>query len=227
MYTVSPQDRECFYLRLLLHNVRGPTSYNDLRRVDNTVHKSFEDACRARHLLIDDNQWEEAMKEACIISHPSKLRELFVIIVVHCYAANSLYLWETFKEEMSDDIRYNIEKEVQSHTVECSDEILNMCLLDIEKRLNCISNGKTMGDYGLPTPKKQGPYVCNDEYYQATNHDCSTLQQIIEYGDPKLNSEQQEVVYTIMKDIEQTVGNTYYLDAPGGTGTISTFHYFY
>ncbi len=59
MYTVSPRDRECFYIRILLHNVRDPLSFKDPRTVDDTVYNSFEEACRARYLLIDDNQWEE------------------------------------------------------------------------------------------------------------------------------------------------------------------------
>lgn len=48
-----------------------------------------------------------------------------------------------------------------------------------------------------------------------TNHDCSTLQQIIEYNDPKLNNEQEKVMNTIMKDIKQTARITYYLDVLG------------
>ncbi|GFQ86605.1 ATP-dependent DNA helicase [Trichonephila clavata] len=34
IYSVHPSNDECFYLRLLLVNVRGPTSFQQLRTVD-------------------------------------------------------------------------------------------------------------------------------------------------------------------------------------------------
>lgn len=33
-YAVNPKNKDCYYMRLLLHEVRGPTSYQDLRVVD-------------------------------------------------------------------------------------------------------------------------------------------------------------------------------------------------
>ncbi|XP_039954205.1 uncharacterized protein LOC120770689 [Bactrocera tryoni] len=48
IYTVYPKNDECFYLRLLLVNVRGPTSFESLRTVNGIVLPTFR---VARHEL--------------------------------------------------------------------------------------------------------------------------------------------------------------------------------
>ena len=42
IYSVSPRQRERFYLRLLLLHVRGPISFNDLKTYGDVVHDTFE-----------------------------------------------------------------------------------------------------------------------------------------------------------------------------------------
>lgn len=44
VYTIHPNQSECFYLRMLLHNVKGPTSFNDLKTVDGVLHPTFQAA---------------------------------------------------------------------------------------------------------------------------------------------------------------------------------------
>lgn len=199
--------------------MKGPTSFNYLRTVQNTVHISFEEACRALGLLMDDKQWEQTLREACLLTNACQLRQLFVIIVVHCCASNPLELWELFRDEMSDDIRYRMEQTVQS-PVEFNEEIFNMSLLDVQEKLHFASNGKTMTDYGLPTPHVNTCIPVCQEYFAATNYNSENLKRIINNAEPKLNREQQNTYNTVLNDIEQGLGNTYYLDAPGGTGTV-------
>jgi len=42
LYTVHPKQRECFYLRLLLINMRVPISYEYLRTLDIHINLGFE-----------------------------------------------------------------------------------------------------------------------------------------------------------------------------------------
>ena len=57
VYTISPRQGECFYLRLLLHHVRGPQSFSELKTVNGDLCSSFREACFKLGLLVDDNQY--------------------------------------------------------------------------------------------------------------------------------------------------------------------------
>ena len=54
VYTISPRQRKCFYLCLLLHNVKGPRSLADLKTVNDDMCNSFHEACFKLELLEDD-----------------------------------------------------------------------------------------------------------------------------------------------------------------------------
>ena len=54
VYTISPRQGECFYLRLLLHNVKGPQLFAALRTVNDDLCSSFHKACFRMGLLEDD-----------------------------------------------------------------------------------------------------------------------------------------------------------------------------
>jgi len=56
VHIAHPGQCERYYLRVLLHNVMGATSFNDLNTINNTIHQTFLDSCKARGLLIYDTQ---------------------------------------------------------------------------------------------------------------------------------------------------------------------------
>ncbi|CAI0546116.1 unnamed protein product, partial [Linum tenue] len=56
LYYCPPSANERFYLRMLLHLVRGCRSYEDIRTVDGVIHDSFQKACYALRLLADDDE---------------------------------------------------------------------------------------------------------------------------------------------------------------------------
>jgi len=49
---------------MLLNYVKGATSYEHLQIVDGTEHNTFKDACIVMGLLVDDNEWHQALEEA-------------------------------------------------------------------------------------------------------------------------------------------------------------------
>ncbi|XP_050065693.1 uncharacterized protein LOC126554685 [Aphis gossypii] len=59
IYSVHPSNDECFYLRLLLVNVRGPTSFQQLRTVDGELCVSYREACQRLQLLENDAHWDQ------------------------------------------------------------------------------------------------------------------------------------------------------------------------
>ena len=64
LYYVNPAEGERFYLRILLMTVKGATSYADLRTYNGIVYETFKEACAARGLLNDDNEWYNTFEEA-------------------------------------------------------------------------------------------------------------------------------------------------------------------
>ena len=64
MYFAPPSSEECFYLCLLLTTVTGATSFDDLYSFNGVRHDSFREACIARGLLDNDNEWHQCLQEA-------------------------------------------------------------------------------------------------------------------------------------------------------------------
>ncbi|GFQ95232.1 ATP-dependent DNA helicase [Trichonephila clavata] len=92
VYTVHPGNAECYYLRLLLHKIRGPTSFTALKIVAGVVQPSFQAACRALGLLEDDTHWNSPLEEASLSELPNKTREVFAIILVFCQVGDPIKL---------------------------------------------------------------------------------------------------------------------------------------
>ena len=51
IHTVNPTQDEAFHLRMLLNEVPGPTSFEDLKTFNGVILESFKAACRVRGLL--------------------------------------------------------------------------------------------------------------------------------------------------------------------------------
>lgn len=113
VYTVNVRNFECYYLRMLLHQIKGPTCFKDLKIVEGLERDSYHEACLAMGLLENDNQWDETLKEAKDSDSPSKLRNLFAVILSFCEPANSKLLWESHKDSMSEDILKRVRRENQ------------------------------------------------------------------------------------------------------------------
>ncbi|KAL7525837.1 hypothetical protein ACHAWF_001527 [Thalassiosira exigua] len=64
LYSIHPTQVQLYALRLLLNHVKGPRSFDDIRKVDGKLHDSFQSAAIALDLVKDDKMWIEGMKEA-------------------------------------------------------------------------------------------------------------------------------------------------------------------
>lgn len=96
IYTVHPSNAECYYLRLLLINVRGPTSFENIRTVDGVLCTTYREACQRLQLLEDDIHWDYTLSEAIISAHPHQIRTLFSIIVATCFPSKPIDLWTKY-----------------------------------------------------------------------------------------------------------------------------------
>ena len=83
IFSVHPSAGEKFYLRLLLHNVKGAMSFEHLKYVNNIQCRTFNDACKALGLTVDDLEWKLCLQEASSRANAAALRNLFVIILIN------------------------------------------------------------------------------------------------------------------------------------------------
>ena len=103
VYTVHPKNRECFFLRMVLHEVRGPTSFNNLKTFDGQVCATYQEACFKRGLLESDQHWGDALTEASLSRLPGHLRHLFAMMLQMCEVSDPLGLYKKHKESLSED----------------------------------------------------------------------------------------------------------------------------
>ncbi|XP_046452737.1 uncharacterized protein LOC124200510 [Daphnia pulex] len=94
IFSVGVKQVERHSLRLLLLEVKGVTSFEYLRTVDNILYPTFKEAAIARNLLADDSAWEKVMEEAAAFEMPIQLRQLFVDICCHCRPTNAQLLFK-------------------------------------------------------------------------------------------------------------------------------------
>jgi len=119
MFHAAPSDHNRYYLRLLLTERRGATSFEDLRTgalclsfvscgvynlsinvcaVDGHKCATWHEACLRLNLAIDDREHEKCMEESQYVRTGRQMRRLFVAILKECnpYDAGALFL--QFKE---------------------------------------------------------------------------------------------------------------------------------
>jgi hypothetical protein len=103
---VPPTTGELFFLRLMLTVVKGPTTYEEIRKVGNTQHDTFRDACFAMGFLGDDKEYIGAIREAHGWGPGFFLRKLFVILLL-CGSMNRPYhVFQKTIQWLSDGILY-------------------------------------------------------------------------------------------------------------------------
>ncbi|UYV82514.1 hypothetical protein LAZ67_21002633, partial [Cordylochernes scorpioides] len=74
VYAVHVSNFECFCLRMLLHNIKGPTSFAYLKIVNGSQYETFRETCAALGLLENDNHWVVTMDEAVLCQAPTRDR---------------------------------------------------------------------------------------------------------------------------------------------------------
>lgn len=83
LLTVHPNNAECYYLRSLLINVRGPTSIQELKTVYRKVCTTYREACQELNLLENDVLWDSSLADISNTDSPQQIRTLFAIILIH------------------------------------------------------------------------------------------------------------------------------------------------
>ncbi|GFR31663.1 ATP-dependent DNA helicase [Trichonephila clavata] len=120
LYTVHPNNAECFYVRLLLINVRGRTSFQELKTVNGHVYATFREACQKLNIFENDAHLDISLADASNSAQPQQIRRLFSIILTTCFPANRKDLWGKYKDYMSEDILHHIRRINANSNIQCT-----------------------------------------------------------------------------------------------------------
>ncbi|XP_058817140.1 uncharacterized protein LOC131680442 [Topomyia yanbarensis] len=215
VYTVHPNNAECFYLRMLLHEVRGPTSFQTIKTVNGEVCKTFREACLRLGLLEDDQHWDNTLTDVSVSCRPEQIRVLFAIILKTCAPSDPNTLWETHRESLSEDILHEARRIYPD--AQYTDDIFNQALILLEDK--CISiNNKLLFQLGLPVPVRGRNDIQDRDVLRERQYDVQQLRAFVENQKGLLTDDQRLAYNTVMERVISENGGLIFLDAPGGTG---------
>jgi hypothetical protein len=224
MYFMRPTQGEIFYLRTLLTVVKGPTSFDDLRRVPGhpLPFPTFYDACVARGLLDDGGEWRICLLEACEIQTGSRLRHLFVTLLLFGTPTHPHLLWNEFKGPISDDLDRRIRAMNIQHPL-TAELAADYALFLIDNLLK--EGGRSLRDFPyMPVPIFPWLNVeINPLIADQLDYDCAQQREELEGRLRQVNNGQRSAYDRIVNSIERESGELYFLQGSGGTG--KTFVY--
>ncbi|XP_043863668.1 uncharacterized protein LOC122756901 [Drosophila mojavensis] len=223
IYTVHPKNDDCFYLRLLLVHVRGPTSFESLRTVNGIVCPTFRAACQELNLLENDTHWETTIAEAIIFASSSQIRTLFAIIISTCFPSKPRELWNKYKDKMSEDILYRSRINSRNPDLEANQEMHNQALLLIEDMCYLIC-GSLLDRLGMPAPDRGMNNAFNRELEREREYDPHELMQSVQTNVPLLNPKQREIYDTLINAIDDGNGGLFFWMPPVELGRHFSCH---
>jgi hypothetical protein len=202
---------------MLLHVVKGPTSFADLKTVDGHVCQTFREACQRMGMLENDQHWDITMEEASAMHSPARIRHLFCILLTTYAISNPLALWEKYQKDLSEDVLFQLRRENPHLQIDFSQDIFNGALILLEDM--CLSMaGRDLHQLGLPSPKRGGTNRLCTEILRETNYNVDSLEAYVDKNEPLLVPDQRNVYLEVLNCIQARKGGIFFIDAPGGTG---------
>ncbi|XP_019162491.1 PREDICTED: uncharacterized protein LOC109158985 [Ipomoea nil] len=219
IFYVPPNSGEIFYLRCLLNIVRGPTSFDDIKKVDGVQYNSFRDACYARGLIEDDKEYVDAISEAAVWSSAHSLRKLFVTLLTSNAMSKPEDVWEVVWHYLSDDAEFTCRRNISTSDLILNDsQKKNYALFEMEKLLNAWN--KSLADYPpMPMPDQNGDlFQGNRLLFEEMSYDREALRHEHDSLVQKLTEEQLLIYNKVVADVQSEMGGMYFVYGYGGTG---------
>ncbi|CDF40383.1 ATP dependant DNA helcase [Chondrus crispus] len=157
IYTVSPREGERYFLRLLLTQVPGATSFENLRNIDGEECTSFRQACLQLGLLPDDAEWKHAIRDSFRSSFVP-LSHLFATIMAHCQPSDPLSLWNDHLDMFLTDIRNRARRQpIRRPQLRDDHHATSYVLREVQEALQTVRSNWTLANFGLPLPDDSLP----------------------------------------------------------------------
>ena len=224
---------------MLLIKIPGVTSFDFLKTVQDSLCSTFKDACRLRGYLADDGDWIQTMREACTSSMPKQIRHLFVSLLYNNpEIPNALTLWEMFREDMSEDYRFQRARSVGARLIPFEEGDFQNSLHDINDQFGELSDyTKNNESYDLPMPTMERLHVLPENAAVASElaYDVDEQKHIVETSLSLMNEDQRAAFGRILQKCETNIrlqeqaegseeNKIFFVDAPGGTGKTFLFN---
>ena len=228
VYVIHPNNQECFYSRLPLHIVHGPTSFADLKTHNGEVCETFRLAYQCRGLLESNEHWDLALMEASASQSPRKICSLFATIISQCHVSAPKDLYLRHRENMAEDILHHTQLRDSTAGIAFNDVIFNEALCQVDE-LTMQMVGKSIDRLGLKLPQRDGSRNMAREVLRDQSYDTETLRAFFNENKPKLNEKQKTAFGTLQSTLRlqhlrhacrgpPMDGAIFFLEAPGGTG---------
>ena len=211
---LSPHNHEYFYMRTLLSVRIGVTGFEELRTIKDDdledgeyICKNYKEACQKMGLYHDDTEWDKVMEEASIWGFPKSLRMLAANILLYNRPVDPMTFIANHVESLTEDFRRKNEKAGQS-------EIHDWLFSELEQLLEAAGSG--LKPVGLQEPErvKKTTRAFSHEY----NWDLTLLRDEQDNILGKLTEQQTVIFDAITESIKSSDGQTFFIDAPGGSG---------
>ena len=225
MYFIKPTSGELFYLRTLLTVVKGPTSFEDLRRVpglnNDEPFPTYHAACLARGLLQDDGEWRMCLEEASGMQTGARLRRLFVTLLLFGEVSQPERLWDEFREHICDDLEHRLRGMGLDNAAPESVYDYGLFLLNQIPQ----DSGRSLAEWpSMPQFSEDwAVLVLNPLIAEQLNYELAALLADLDVRLQQMNPDQRSAYDQIIASVETSQGKLFFLNGPGGTG--KTFVY--
>jgi hypothetical protein len=205
---VQPNQTERYALRLLLLNIKGACSFDDLRTFNGIIYNTFHEAAQKHGFLDDDKEWQKCLEEACHCeTNCDRLRELFVIILTQCSPSNPHLLWLEFRDHLSHDVLMSQRRQRDEPNFQPDEQTYNTALYLTDLILSRL--GRSLSDFpGMPTFDVNKVLGNNPQRSELINeelqYDQDELQAFLQSAVPSLNKDQKEIFDFITSDNENS-----------------------
>ncbi|KAI7949992.1 hypothetical protein MJO28_008813 [Puccinia striiformis f. sp. tritici] len=215
LFSVNYLAGEKFYLRVLLLHRKGPTSFKDLRTVDEVEYESYQDACNALGLLIDDYLYDNTLREASHYRSGFHLTEMFAMMCVHTPPSNPRALFDNFFENFTDDqVRVDMSRR-DSRILTLSERRL----LGLFRLEGIIENlGGKLEQCGLKVTEEERLILNGLIGEDGTQESIQDVEVRFQENHCKFNDAQLHFFNEVKKSLTRGQPELFYLDGPGGTG---------
>ena len=221
---VHPASGELYYLRMLLNLQKGAFHFNDLKTVNGIIEPSYQAACKSLGLLGDDKEWIEALASAVNTATCPQLRQLFVTIILFCDVGNPQILFDTYWQNMSEDILHKLRQTFgMPNLIVSESELKNSLLFELEQLFN-VSSG-SLKEHHLPMPDEYRMLELRNKLLrEELNYNYNNLEKEHSILVTQLNKGQKDVYDCVIKTVEEKMPGLFFVHGHGGKGKTFLWH---